>query len=74
VMALLGSTFVWVVSAGKANRRQVDLGVRAAGVVEARRGGQPRDQVVVGGQERLGEGAPVAPKVVQRTPVRAREG
>jgi membrane fusion protein, multidrug efflux system len=74
VMALQGSTFVWVVSAGKANRRQVDLGVRTPGFVEARSGVQPRDQVVVGGQERLGEGAPVSPKVVQRTPVRAREG
>ena len=74
VMALQGSTFVWVVSAGKANRRQVDLGVRTPGFVEARSGVQPRDQVVVGGQERLGEGAPVAPKVVQRTPVPAREG
>jgi membrane fusion protein (multidrug efflux system) len=74
VMALQGSTFVWVVSAGKANRRQVDLGVRTPGFVEARSGVQPRDQVVVGGQERLGEGAPVAPKVVQRMPVRAREG
>jgi hypothetical protein len=52
----------------------VDLGVRTPGFVEARSGVQPRDQVVVGGQERLGEGAPVAPKVVQRMPVRAREG
>ena len=74
VMALQGATFVWVVSAGKANRRQVDLGVRTPGFVEARSGVRPSDQVVVGGQERLGEGAPVAPKVVQRTPVRAREG
>ena len=74
VTALQGSTFVWVVSQGKATRRQVDLGVRTPGFVEARTGVEPRDQVVVGGQERLGEGAPVAPKVVERTPARAREG
>ena len=74
VTALQGSTFVWVVSQGKATRRQVDLGVRTPGFVEARTGVEVRDQVVVGGQERLGEGAPVAPKVVERTPVRAKEG
>jgi membrane fusion protein (multidrug efflux system) len=74
VTALQGSTFVWVVSDGKATRRQVDLGVRTPGFVEARTGVQARDQVVVGGQERLGEGAPVAPRVVERTPIRAQEG
>jgi membrane fusion protein (multidrug efflux system) len=74
VIALQGSTFVWVVTRGKANRRQVDLGVRTPGFVEARTGVQASEQVVVGGQERLAEGAPVAPKVVERAQVRAQEG
>ena len=74
VMALQGSTFVWVVAQGKATRRQVDLGVRTPGFVEARSGVEPAEQVVVGGQERLGEGAPVAPKVVPRQPPRGQEG
>ena len=73
VVALQGSTFVWVVSQGKATRRQVDLGVRTPGFVEARSGVEPAEQVVVGGQERLGEGAPVSPKVVERARVRLQE-
>jgi membrane fusion protein (multidrug efflux system) len=71
--ALQGSTFVWVVAQGKATRRQVDLGVRTPGFVEARNGVEATEQVVVGGQERLGEGAPVAPKIVERAPVRPKE-
>jgi membrane fusion protein (multidrug efflux system) len=67
IIALQGSTFVWVVAQGKATRRQVDLGVRTPGFVEARTGVEPAEQVVVGGQERLGEGAPVTPKVVDRS-------
>jgi membrane fusion protein (multidrug efflux system) len=70
VIALQGSTFVWVVNQGKATRRQVDLGVRTPGYVEARTGVEPAEQVVVGGQERLGEGVPVMPKVVDRSPLR----
>jgi len=35
---LQGSTFVWLVEQGKATRRQVDLGVRTPGFVEARTG------------------------------------
>ncbi len=73
IVALQGSTFVWVVAQGKAARRQVDIGVRTPGFVEARSGVQPAEQVVVGGQERLAEGTPVAPKVVDRTPVRPQE-
>jgi membrane fusion protein (multidrug efflux system) len=73
IVALQGSTFVWVVNQGKATRRQVDIGVRTPGFVEARSGVEPREQVVVGGQERLGEGAPVNPKVVDRVPVRLQE-
>ena len=74
IVALQGATFVWVVSQGKATRRQVDLGVRTPGFVEARSGVEADEQVVVGGQERLGEGAPVTPKVVERTPARVQEG
>ena len=74
IIALQGATFVWVVVQGKATRRQVDLGVRTPGFVEARSGVEPADQVVVGGQERLGEGAPVTPKVVERLPPRGQEG
>jgi membrane fusion protein, multidrug efflux system len=73
IVALQGSSFVWVVSQGKATRRQVDLGVRTPGFVEARSGVEAAEQVVVGGQERLAEGAPVAPKVVNRAPVRTQE-
>jgi hypothetical protein len=39
--------------------------------VEARAGVEAGEQVVVGGQERLAEGAPAAPKVVERAPVRS---
>jgi membrane fusion protein (multidrug efflux system) len=74
VIALQGATFVWVVVEGKATRRQVELGVRTPGFVEARSGVEPKEQVVVGGQERLGEGAPVMPKVVDRQAPRGQEG
>jgi membrane fusion protein (multidrug efflux system) len=74
IIALQGATFVWVVVDGKATRRQVDLGVRTPGFVEARSGVEAKDQVVVGGQERLGEGAPVMAKVVERQPPQGQEG
>jgi membrane fusion protein, multidrug efflux system len=67
VLPLQGLNFVWVAKDGKATRRQVELGVRTPGWVEARKGVDGGDLVVVGGQERLSEGAPVAPKVVERT-------
>jgi membrane fusion protein, multidrug efflux system len=67
IIPLQGSNFVWVVQRGKATRRQVELGVRTPGFVEAKSGVEAADQVVVGGQERLGEGAPVTPKVVTRS-------
>lgn len=74
IIALQGSNYVWVVANGKATRRQVDIGVRTPGFVEARSGVEPKEQVVVGGQERLGEGTPVAPKVVERAPAQVKEG
>jgi len=68
VLPLQGATFVWVADSGKASRRQVELGVRTPGFVEARSGVEAGEQVVVAGQERLSEGAPVAPKVMDRLP------
>jgi len=73
VVPLQGSTFVWVVDQGKATRRQVELGVRTPGFVEARTGVEAAEQVVVGGQERLGEGSPVVAKVVERVRSGGRE-
>ncbi len=67
VLPIQGSSFVWVVQNGKATRRQVELGVRTPGLVEVRSGVESGEQVVVGGQERLAEGAPVQPKVIDRT-------
>jgi membrane fusion protein (multidrug efflux system) len=73
VLPLQGANFVWVAADGKAVRRQVELGVRTPGFVEARSGVEAGEQVVVGGQERLSDGAPVAPKVVDRAPPGATE-
>ena len=69
VLPIQGSSFVWVVQNGKATRRQVELGVRTPGLVEVRTGVESGEQVVVGGQERLAEGAPVQPKVIDRSRV-----
>jgi len=66
VLPLQGSDYVWVAKDGKATRKQVDLGVRTPGFVEARSGIEPGDLVVVGGVEMLQEGAPVQPRVVER--------
>jgi membrane fusion protein, multidrug efflux system len=73
IIPLQGSSFVWVVADGKASRRQVELGVRTPGFVEVKKGVENNEQVVVGGQERLAEGAPVQAKLVDRRPVRAQE-
>jgi membrane fusion protein (multidrug efflux system) len=73
LVPLQGSTFVWVVLDGKAVRRPVTPGVRSPGFVEVRTGVEAGEQVVVGGQERLFDGAPVAPTVVERVPGRPTE-
>jgi membrane fusion protein (multidrug efflux system) len=73
VIPLQGSSFVWVVADGKASRRQVELGVRTPGFVEVKKGVENNEQVVVGGQERLAEGASVQAKLVDRRPVRVQE-
>ena len=43
--------------------------MRSPGFVEIKSGVQAGEQVVVGGQERLAEGAPVMATVVERGPV-----
>jgi membrane fusion protein, multidrug efflux system len=73
VLPLQGANFVWVVNQGKAARRQVELGVRTPGFVEIKSGVERNQQVVVGGQERLAEGAPVQIKLVERRPVGGQE-
>ncbi len=73
VLPLQGANFVWVVADGKATRRQVELGVRTPGFVEVTSGVEDKEQVVVGGQERLAEGAPVNATLVQRHRTSGRE-
>ncbi len=65
---------VWVVQDGKAIRRTVELGVRTPGFVEVTKGIDAGDQVIVGGLERLSEGASVRATVVERRPKGSREG
>ena len=69
ILPLQGASFVWAVVDGKAARRQVGLGVRSPGFVEVTSGVDAGDQVVVGGQEKLGEGAPVKATIVERKAV-----
>ena len=64
------AAWVWVVVNGKASRREVELGVRMPGFVEVRKGIDVGDDVVIGGQDRLFEGAPVKATVVDRRPPR----
>ena len=67
LVPLQGAFYVWAVVDGKAVRRQVGIGVRSPGFVEIRSGVDAGEQVVVGGQERLFDSAPVNPTVVERT-------
>lgn len=66
LLPMQGATFVWVVKDGKANQRQVAVGVRTAGWAEVQSGVEAGDQVVVGGLERLFPNAPVMARVVER--------
>lgn len=70
VQPLRTTNVVWVVQDGKASRRLVQLGARSEGVVEVLSGVTAGELVVVGGLERMAEGAPVAPRPVTR-PARA---
>ena len=73
VVPLQGASFIWVVTEGKANRRQVGLGVRWPGFVEIASGVDAGEQVVVGGLELLFPGAPVMARVVDRAQTAPRE-
>lgn len=73
IVPLQGANYVWVVEEGKANRRQVGLGVRTPGFVEIASGVSVGEQVVVGGLEVLFPGAPVMARVVDRTQAAPRE-
>src|SRR5213596_481934 len=66
LLPMQGATFVWVVKDGKANQRQVTVGVRTTGWAEVQSGVEAGDQVVVCGLERLFPNAPVMARVVER--------
>ncbi len=67
ILPLSGADYVWVITEeSTATRRQVQLGVRVPGFVEILDGVALGEQVVVGGLERLSEGAPVSPIPVER--------
>ena len=66
ILPLQGADFVWAVVDGAATRRQVELGVRRPGFVHVRSGVEAGELVVVGGLERLTEGAPVMAILVER--------
>jgi membrane fusion protein (multidrug efflux system) len=69
-----GATYVWVLQDTIVTRREVELGVRSPGFVEVRRGIEVGDLIVVGGLERLTEGATVRATPKERRPLGAREG
>jgi membrane fusion protein (multidrug efflux system) len=69
-----GASYAWVIVDGKAVRREIELGVRTPGFVEVRSGIVTGESVVVGGLDRLFDGASVNATVVERTPREAREG
>ena len=66
LLPMAGATFIWAVKDGKADRRQVSVGVRTAGWAEVQTGVDAGEQVVVGGAERLFPGAVLMPQVVER--------
>ena len=73
VLPMQGRSYVWVVREdGTVTRRETTLGVRRPGEVEVQAGIAAGEQVVVGGLERLQEGAAVAP--VDRDAEPATEG
>lgn len=68
VLPTQGVTLVYVVADGRAQRRQVEIGVRTPGFVEIASGLEAGEQVVVGGLERITDGATVRATVVERAP------
>ena len=73
IIPLQGANYVWVVPTARRPVARSSSASARPGFVEARSGVEAAEQVVVGGQERLAEGAPVSPKVVERTPARVKE-
>lgn len=70
VSPVAGAMYVWVVEGDKAQRREVELGVRTPGYVEIQKGLSLGEQVVVGGTDRLQPGSTVRLTVVDRDPRR----
>jgi len=70
VSPFAGAMYVWVIKGGKAERREVVLGVRTPGYVEIVNGLELAEQVVVGGTDRLQPGSEVRATVVDRDPRR----
>lgn len=66
VLPLQGQTFVWTAKEGKADRREVQLGVRIPGWVEVLSGIEAGDSVVVGGTMMLFPGRPLVAQLVER--------
>lgn len=66
VLSLQGEQVVWVIVDGKAQRRDVTLGVRTPGFVEVISGISVAEQVVVGGGERLAPDAAVNATIIER--------
>lgn len=62
IMTLRTGYVAWAVVEGRATRREVELGARSPGRVEVLSGIRAGELVVVGGLERLQEGAPVVPR------------
>jgi len=71
ILPLQGADYVWVIADDAATRREVQLGVRVPGFVEILNGVEEGESVVVGGLERLVEGAPVMAIPVERTRTQA---
>jgi membrane fusion protein, multidrug efflux system len=68
IQPLRTANVVWAVAGGKASRRVVQLGVRSEGKVEIISGVQAGELVVVGGLDRMFEGAPLAPRSTSAKP------
>jgi len=67
ILPLQGRTYTWVITdSNRATRRPVQVGVRTPGFAELLSGARPGERVVVGGLERLTEGATVVPRLVER--------
>lgn len=67
LVPLQGATYVWLAKDGKADRREVSVGVRTPGWAEVTGGVEAGDQVIVAGPlAMLQPGAPVMAQVVER--------